>query len=624
MVYNEGHMFTDEDALANGYFSDQHLEFFSGQDNQDLSTIISDVETDLDPKFNLGWWCYIAIRNYPMFRFGRTLPKVDCEVEVTGHPTTSPSAIIFDMCKDCGLENQSVITVPQTTIEGYEYPNNGGTPRSIIEDVEQIGDFYSCERGNGLNFVPQSAPINTYYLNLDSDIAWEEGEQEKPFYSISRDYQTGIPTEIQLKYRNVNALEEVGLAEAKLRLKNWESKLVIESSATLSDGVAARVVNEALYRFWTQRKKIRSLVLSPAFSSLKPGEVISFFSNGLQEKFLVTRAAIGANLLVEVEGVYLNDGLVVPLQPHPDDGDYYPVVSIPFYDYPAQGVAVQVQGQVLVGFDVNRWQGGTVSFAPPSSTNFESGNQIDLTPFVGQLLSPLSAVAPQNTIIYSPVRMTVLRGKIESITTEQLVKYERVFLIDSEIIAIKTVTNESDTIIVASEIVRGLFNTDIASHSIGTKVWELKLGVSLPAYSSGATIDVSAVPTGKPATEAPVLDSVTVVDQVVAPTAAYLSRSGNDLSVKVISPLDEFVPWFVVKDQSYNFVLKIYNGASVVRTTNLSGGTILDYSYPAASQIADFGAVQTSSLKVGISKQSLASFVLSPEKVFTLPVASAS
>ena len=36
MVYNEGHMFTDEDALANGYFSDQHLEFFSGQDNQDL------------------------------------------------------------------------------------------------------------------------------------------------------------------------------------------------------------------------------------------------------------------------------------------------------------------------------------------------------------------------------------------------------------------------------------------------------------------------------------------------------------------------------------------------------------------------------------------------------------
>jgi hypothetical protein len=126
------------------------------------------------------------------------------------------------------------------------------------------------------------------------------------------------------------------------------------------------------------------------------------------------------------------------------------------------------------------------------------------------------------------------------------------------------------------------------------------------------------------ASEAPVLDSVTVDDQVFAPTAAYLSRSGDDLSVQVISPLDEFGPWFVVKDQSYDFVLKVYNGAAVVRTANLSGGTILNYSYPSASQVADFGAVQTSSLKVGISKRSLASFVLSPEKVFTLPVSSAS
>jgi hypothetical protein len=569
----------------------------------------------------------IAATNYPAFA-GGDRPNTVFQLGAPAAPGLVDLAfIVGDICQKSKMEEGSYDTagIAGQPVRGY-VASREGTGRSLIEPLQELYMFDGVDRGGVLSFQYRNQTAVGTVPERDLAAAGDGNSAEGPKVTETRTQDIELPVQINLKFPNVTLNYETGGQSAArwAVTQHSQTPITLEENVVFTDEEAKDLVERYLYMQWSMRTAVE-FTLPLKYIQYDAGDVLNVQYNGIQQAIYITNMDVGSDGLISMKGV-TNDELSFLLSGNGTGGVETPPDVTPTTDAPVE--SEYIDGPLLsdsddsdFGFYIalhNAPEPAGISYAPftgaftlmsVDNTTFDTSQSVSVESIIGTTTTVLGSNAGRwNTRdMTSTVRVAIRDDEtLTSVSSLQLFNGSNRAMIGDELIGWMTSTLISPGLYELSGLLRGLQGTEwaMADHTTGERFVVVTEATTVGFYPDEA--DIGNLRYFKDVAIDQEIDDVfshtftpqSLKFKPISPAHLGGTRSGgSDLTLSWVPRVRKGRQWrdlvetTVVDESSENYRIEIYNGASVVRTVNQSGRSLV---YTSAQQTSDFGSPQAS------------------------------
>ncbi len=262
-----------DDLIQRAYFDAIISYWLPINGNNPVSGVYGEPMIDTDKLFAWSW----DARPYPQFPNDSTAWR-DVANYRRGHWLNGRLNLcsLADVVKELTLDLGVAVEVGQLSglVRGYVV-DSVMSPRSALQPLMQVYFFDAVESDGAIKFVHRGGGIAKEFT---SDDIVDTGEQ-RGFYQITRGQETDLPRTAHLKFIDPDSDYLVSDVYAR-RLKGSNSKTIeLTPSISLDFGQAQGIVENILVDQHVMRERAE-LTLPPSAFALEPTDVISLDLNG--------------------------------------------------------------------------------------------------------------------------------------------------------------------------------------------------------------------------------------------------------------------------------------------------------------------------------------------------------
>jgi hypothetical protein len=530
--------------------------------------------------------------------------------------------IVGAIMQQCGLtpDRYDVSALTGTPVYGY-FVGVEASGRAAIEPLQEVYLFDLIDSGSKLvaRFRQAQAAAPAFILT-QTDLAprtlhegQQPGERPQPRFIERRKQDLEIPQQVTLRYRTTSGSRyvqdfcmEIGTQYMKRNhaLVGALGKISVNTPIVMTDAMAQQLCETVLFNQWVQRTDFE-LTMPIRYLACEAGDVITlgfndFDGNWVNYLIYVTDAVLGADNTIAVKGMLTYPSVMLGSpsalggltggsialpnggQPPTPFSTNLVLLDIPPLqdsdDNPGLywGVGASSATSLWMA-TLQRSLDGGQSYATIGTTGIQAA--------IGAATTALGAWASKNwdTVNELTVRFYTPGTGLFSVTPEQVLNGQNVFLVGSELLgAANCVLNEDGTYTL-SLLIRGLQGTDIngGSHTGGEQVVRLGIDGSINDFIEtlgdiGISETYAAIPAGGSLATA-VLRQETLVGARIKPEAAasaFVTRDiSNNATISWIPRRRINWQWndgpevpYTDEQGGETYSIDIYNGSAVVRT----------------------------------------------------------
>ena len=243
----------------------------------------------------------------------------------------NPRLVIQDICERTGLDTSEIdVSQLPTTETGVKslILDERIVARDALEPFLQLLQIDAIESDGALTFVNRGVLTSSLTLTEDDLIAGEDGN----VYVRPRLRETELPLRFEVGFRdpenqyqdNVQSDEREASAVSTVEIKTLEYKGAITSDA------ARQIASNLLFEAWSERERLPFQV-PPSRLAMDPADVITVnLDTGESLQLRIRTADLGANFILDAEGVVQTTDLFVDSGILGDSGDSNQVTSPTF------------------------------------------------------------------------------------------------------------------------------------------------------------------------------------------------------------------------------------------------------------------------------------------------------
>lgn len=523
------------------------------------------------------------------------------------------SKVVQDEVLRSGLITSADIDVTRLDPVVKGYAVQGGTIRSAIEPLQRAYRFDVVQSGYVARFLPRGGePVATIpYLSLISD-----GSSSSDVLMEEREMYTELPVRTTVKY--IDAPREYSVSNQTFERLSAKAvgKQDLEVPIVLTATEALQLAEIMTLLPWLERSSF-SFKLPPTYQALEPGDVIVIPAPWATMELRLDKVDYGQDGTLQCEGMpnrstlYTSQAIAneppAPISTIPVSG---PTLFVPM-DIPVISENQQ-NSPSFIGAVVGYTPGWNGALLVQSQDDGQTWS--DLQGFVGQSTIGIASntlPASASTVIDERVlSVRMIAGQLESITRDQMLagRHYVAYGVDGrwEIVRFQSADLQADGTYSVSRFVRGERGTEWATGLHQANDYfillddpdNISIGMSTESLMAGRTY--RAITNGSD------LESASDVDftyrgvnleplSPVYPAARRDTDGAVTLTVQRRSRLSS--SWWAngmeapVGETTLALEADIMSGSTVKRTLASTTGV---FTYSAAEQTADFGAVQAS------------------------------
>ncbi|MBV1704343.1 MAG: glycoside hydrolase/phage tail family protein [Hyphomicrobiales bacterium] len=566
-------------------------------------------------------WCWDA-RPFPAFP-ALSSQWADAANYATGHwingrvDGMGVDALVAAIVNDSGV---LAVTLPPPPIDGFlEGFAMEGTmsARGALDPLGALFGFEAAFTGGQLRFVDRrGAPVAA--LGQADFVPDKDGKT----LNLTRAQEIDLPHELAVHFADAEMNYLPGVALSRRLAGSAKRQVESDAPAVLRGAAAGRLADMALADASVARETA-TFELSPATLALEIGDVVTLPVGGVARPYQLTKIADGPTRRAEARAV---------------SRDVYDAVELPTAavgGYAATpGFAGQPRVAILdlalargdpttlqsVAAFADPWPGALALYRATSSSSYALAAEIDLCAIMGDTLTELGPGTPGLFDMSQTLDVRMFGGALSSVSDEQALAGETAMAIQGadgswEVFSFADAVLVGQGVYRLSRLVRGLGGEEaLCERTVpaGATVVSLdgavtplvagvsalgvqnswKLGPLAQDYATSAFASFTTAATGKALMPyAPVQAAAT--RSAAGVTIAFKRRGRVDSDAW--EPLD--IP---LGEDSEAYQVDVLKAGAVVRTLAATSPSAL---YPAAQELADFGATQ-SALSVAIYQMS--------------------
>ena len=600
----------------------------------------SDVMESVDGVGNVPLYkdvAFVAMSDLVLSQFGNALPQFSFEVEDANSPTLA--TVVADVCDSVGLAASEYDTTGLSgTVSGYATASIQPGWQTL-EPLAMRHNFFATTSGGKLKFTHRGSE-DTIVIDENDLGAMPLGAGATPSIVFGSKPERELPKQLALNYIDGEGDYADGSESVSRATDTQGSELQIEVPVVMTSTEARAVADRLFWQALRQRQTV-ALTLPPKYSNIVAGDLLTIPYAGRTYTVYAMSVSIGANLMVEIEGLVreaISTASITADKPTRDPKDMYAgnntlmeIIDVA----PLRDAEVDTPGiyWVTAPPDANAWTGAAIYRAPNDvdaefSTPF--GTHTGARPQIGDADTVLSAPTVFGIVDnHNTVNVTINTGSLSSVTNSQLLNGYNLALLGDELIAFQTATSTGDADnpyqYTLSGLLRGLKGTEAAasSHAVGERFVMLQENPSeqpsahfqpMLASFRGQTHYFRSAASGVDIADVDSTSHTFTLATIrpLPPVHAKITRTGNDVTLTMhrrsrreIDPTDT-KPQMTEPGERY--VFEIYDNATgTLRDTKEVVGitTLTDpitWPYPAADQTSD-GLTPGETIKVKCYQQ---------------------
>jgi len=503
------------------------------------------------------------------------------------------------------------VTRLDPVVKGYAV--QGGTIRSAIEPLQQAYRFDVVQSGYVARFIPRGGdPVATIpYLSLISD-----GSSSSDVLLEEREMYTELPVRTTVKY--IDAPREYSVSNQTFERLSAKAvgKQDLEVPIVLTATEALQLAEIMTLLPWLERSSF-SFKLPPTYQALEPGDVVVIPAPWATVEMRLDKVDYGQDGTLQCEGLpnrstlYTSQAIAnEPPEPPSTIPVTGPTLFVPM-DIPVISENQQ-NSPSFIGAVVGYTPGWNGALLVQSQDDGQTWS--DLQGFVGPSTIGIAAntlPASASTVIDERVlSVRMIAGQLESITRDQMLvgRHYVAYGVDGrwEIVRFQSADLQADGTYNVSRFVRGERGTEWATGLHQANDYFILLDDPDNISIGMSTDSLMAERTYRAVTNGSDLDSASDVDftyrgvnleplSPVYPAARRDADGAVTLTVQRRSRLSS--SWWAngmeapVGETTLALEADVMSGSTVKRTLTSTTGV---FTYSAAEQTADFGAVQAS------------------------------
>ncbi|MGV2830574.1 phage tail protein [Myxosarcina sp. GI1(2024)] len=595
-------------------FEDKYVTRYLGTDSQTADATIEAYEGSGNvPGFRNR--VYLVFDELPLDEYGNAIPKVEVEIINT---TTSPSlqTVLEDVCVRAGLASgeYDASALSGTNVTGAILKQDGQSVREFIEELQRCYHFISKEVAGVVKFEPieQQTAIDIPATALGTK---EDTEEEGDLYTETREQLIDLPSQVQLEYLNGENKYNRGIQVAYKAIASHVNEMSFNVGVVLTNDEAATAATKNLEYYWSQRRRYEGIKLPIEYLTLEPGDLLNLPIRNSIVQVQVQKVNIGANLIVEVDGVSYSTRINNLSVTTPEIT--YKEEFLPYSGTEPEARILDVNlirdsdaefglyASVTPDPAGSGWNGGTL-YSKPEGGDYIATASIPQVSAQGTLNAEAPVGNPYVVDRFGKITVTLEYGQLESVPDFDFYDLRNVIWIGGELIGFQTATLVSANTYELTNLIRGARGTEgsIAAHASSSEFFLVKGNFGFEDIAGTVsqleqTYNFKAVPSGIAQTEITPETEVTIAGNRLKPYApsnpAITKKTNNDLLLTWNRRTRKQGEWLKssetvpLNEDSELYELEIYDGSTLVRTESLTSPT---YTYTSANQVSDFGSNQ--------------------------------
>lgn len=534
--------------------------------------------------------------------------------------TVPLSEIVSALCLESGLLEATDIDVTALTqeVRGYRITATAAI-RAALEPLQACWPFDAIQHGYKIKFVPRGGSSGATVSSDDLGAA-APGDKEVIRLSLAREMDTQIPRRIETTFIDWNREYDTGTGPGAERLNTDAVNIrQIELPVVLTADEAACIEQTLLYMYWMERADL-AFTLPPTFANLEPADIITVNTTDATHIVRLTRVQYLQDGRLECSAKYNHSPIYTPAAVGEDGAVtgqtlvYRGPTVLALLDVPCLSSTLMDKPGLLTAA-TGLYSGWTGAALLRSDDSGESYKNVETFAAPGCVIGYATAAigAGATHIVDSSNRLNVrlLYGTLASVTELQMYNGANHFAYGAhgrwEIIAAKTVVDESNGTYTLRDLMRGRFGTEryCATHGTTDQIVLLDQGLLRFIGMDVASINLSRL--WRAVTRGAQIDSATDIPftwsgenlKPLAPISVKGSKgTGGDWTIgwtrRTRTPVEPFSGVAApLAESSESYEVEIYadNTYATLKRT-LSGLTTASATYTNAQQMTDFGAVQ--------------------------------
>nr|MDJ0572164.1 phage tail protein [Pleurocapsa sp. MO_192.B19] len=314
-----------------GAFAERYLRFYYGQTNQEIDPLLQNIdpisnysygippgksERDnflrsiglepntqiLTPAYNKR--AFMVAQRLPLEDFFNSLPTTEAEVVASENCTVGQIlGDIFGLFYPAEMIDTSLLETSEFAVEGF-FLNSVAAAKNAVQNLQKAYFFDIIQSGRGFKFIPLNSPRNV--INLSSpDLAAHQSGGQKPFdYEINEVDPATLPSKVTVSYIDPDLNYDTNEQSSQLYVKQHQNDntISLSFSIVMSASQAATIALRSLLFALIQARTYK-FSLPPAYLDLEPSDLVANIFDDSGYPVRLTQTRIGANLIVEGEGV---------------------------------------------------------------------------------------------------------------------------------------------------------------------------------------------------------------------------------------------------------------------------------------------------------------------------------
>jgi len=436
--------------------------------------------------------------------------------------TVPLSEIVSALCLESGLLEATDIDVTALTqeVRGYRITATAAI-RAALEPLQACWPFDAIQHGYKIKFVPRGGSSGATVSSDDLGAA-APGDKEVIRLSLAREMDTQIPRRIETTFIDWNREYDTGTGPGAERLNTDAVNIrQIELPVVLTADEAACIEQTLLYMYWMERADL-AFTLPPTFANLEPADIITVNTTDATHIVRLTRVQYLQDGRLECSAKYNHSPIYTPAAVGEDGAVtgqtlvYRGPTVLALLDVPCLSSTLMDKPGLLTAA-TGLYSGWTGAALLRSDDSGESYKNVETFAAPGCVIGYATAAigAGATHIVDSSNRLNVrlLYGTLASVTELQMYNGANHFAYGAhgrwEIIAAKTVVDESNGTYTLRDLMRGRFGTEryCATHGttdqivlldqgllrfIGMDVASINLSRLWRAVTRGAILDSAA------------------------------------------------------------------------------------------------------------------------------------
>lgn len=499
------------------------------------------------------------------------------------------------------------------SVRGYKVV--GGSPRSVIEELQSAYRFDVRMHGYSIQFVPrgQASAVSIPW----GDLAATDGDEIGDSLPYTREMDSQLPQKITVS--GVSADREYASSSQYYERigTNAVNSESVDLGLVLTDDEEAQIAEVLCELRWLERDEF-SFDLPPTYQALEPADVVTASAKFGTFDLRLTEVSSQANGIVSCKafpnsiGLYTSVAVGAPA-PGPDGTIG---VEGPTFMALVDGPMIYEDVQNAPGFSTaaagytGGWPGAVLVRSNDQGQTWVDLQGYDAPGTVGTCRDSLAVNSGALFDLGGSLRVDMIAGELESITESQMLEGGNMALYGAdgrwEVIRFQNATLQTDGSYILTKFVRGDKGTEWATGLhvagdvlvmaadpdnafVGSPVESIGLQRTYRAVTSGASIDTAADLS---------LTYRGVNLKPLSPAYPFGSRnSSSDLAVSFTRRSRFSSSWWItgvpapVGEASEAYQVDVMSGSTVKRTISITSPS---FTYTAADQTTDFGSPQTS------------------------------